>query len=195
METVPLVERRAFRRRPADRVEMDETVYVIGGTGSELDDLNIEQLQASELRVLLMNPYCEAMKQHLYRIARHPRAAAEQIHLQFLLALSALRRWAADCGFSLQVRLYDDLPSRRLGTLWPESSSELGESVWCPAYCGGHSQVVEAAWADPTNAENHFDTHQIVQHDSTGRLMRRISVSEPPRLPYFDDDGALVISI
>ncbi len=174
--------------------ETGEILYVVGGSGPELDELRLDQAGARELRVLLMNPYCEQLKSHLYRISRHPRAAAEQLHLQLLLTLAALKRWAQDAGFALRLRVYDDLPSSKLRQL-DETSAVPGEGVWCPAFFGRPSKQVESVWDDPTNAEYCFEKHQLVQHDSTGRLMRRIDVSQPPRLPYFDDDGGLVVSI
>ncbi|MBB5018206.1 hypothetical protein HNQ59_001491 [Chitinivorax tropicus] len=143
-----------------------------------------------------MSPYSEQLKRYLYAVSRHPRAAAEQIHLELLLSLSTLTRWAKIRRFQLNVRLYDALPTQRIkevcGAGEPFRSSE---GLWCSGIWAGQTPQMEAAWEDPCNFLYKQDTRELIQFDSTGRLTRKIDVSQPPKLPYFDDDGCLVVSI
>ncbi|WP_137937049.1 hypothetical protein [Chitinivorax sp. B] len=172
-------------------------MYFVGGTGAELSDFPLtSESTFRELRVLLMNPYCEQLKRYLYAVTKHPRAAAEQIHLELLLGLSALKRWAQMSRFQLNVRLYDALPSQKMQDVCGDRATlKASDAIWCPAFWASSTQQLEAAWEDPCNLSYKLETRELIQFDSTGRLTRKIDVSQPPRLPYFDDDGALVVSI
>lgn len=165
-------------------------VMVSGFTGLEIPQQSKLQgmpgwfYEADEYLVMLANPFSEELKREVYYKSHNPRAVADGLHADVLEAIGFLRQLLSE-GRRLKLRFYNGVASL---SQWMFDSIESITAVrdW--------SRRFDLAWSDAKVGEFDFDAQELVFVNEAGKVLRRLSFSRPPKLPYFDDEGALVIS-
>lgn len=174
-------------------VEQDGCMLaMVGGiTGLELlQQWQIEGVpewfgQADEYRVMLANPFSEELKRQVYYRSSDPRGLADKMHAEIVSVIGFLRGLVAD-GRELKLKFYNGVAGL---SQWMYDSIESFAAVreW--------SSRFHLAWHDSKVGEFDFESDNLVFLHQDGRISRRVNFANPPKLPYFDNDGALVISI
>lgn len=174
-------------------VERDgSTLAMIGGvTGLEL----LQQWQvdgvpewfclADEYHVMLANPFSEELKRQVYYRSADPRGLADKMHAEIVSVIGFLRGLVAD-GRELKLKFYNGVAGL---SQWMYETIESFTAIreW--------SSRFHLAWHDGKVGEFDFESDNLVFLHQDGRISRRVNFANPPKLPYFDDDGALVVSI
>jgi len=174
------------------RIErLGRSVVVIGGfTGLEMprqfESSGIPDWfhDADEYQVMLANPFSEELKREMFYKAENPRAIADMLHAEVQEAIGFFRRLVDD-GRRLRLRFYNGVTGL---------SQWMFDSIESIAAVRNWSSRFDLAWADSKVGEFDFDSHELVFRGEGGKVTRRLNFARPPKLPYFDDDGALVIS-
>ncbi len=177
---------RATRLEQAGR-----SVVMIGGfTGQEIP-VHVKEggmpewlYDADEYRVMLANPYSEELKREIYYRSSQPRQLAERMHREILEAIAVLRQLSGQ-GRQLQLRFYNGVSGL---------SQWMFDTLDTVAAVREWPQRFELAWRDFRTGWLEPDSGELVFTTASGKVCRRLNLSQPPRLPYFDDEGALVIS-
>lgn len=174
------------------RVEQSgRSVVMIGGfTGlemprqQELSGMPAWFHQADEYQVMLANPFSEELKREMFYLAENPRAVADGLLTEVQEAIGFFRRLVDD-GRKLTLRFYNGVTGL---SQWMFDSIESISAVrnWSSRFA--------IAWSDGRVGEFDFDSHELVFRGEEGKVTRRLNFARPPKLPYFDGDGALVIS-
>lgn len=174
------------------RVEQSgRSVVMIGGfTGlemprqQELSGMPAWFHQADEYQVMLANPFSEELKRQVYYQSTDPRGLADKMHAEIVDVIRFLKGLVAD-GRCLQLKFYNGVAGL---SQWMFDSIESFAAVreW--------SSRFQLAWQDHKVGQFDFASGNMVFLQPDGRIGRRINFDNPPRLPYFDAEGALVIS-
>lgn len=141
--------------------------------------------QADEYRVMLANPFSEELKRQVYYRSSDPRGLADKMHAEILSVIGFLRSLVAD-GRELKLKFYNGVAGL---SQWMYDSIESFAAIreW--------SSRFHVAWHDSKVGEFDFESDNLVFLHEDGRISRRVNFANPPKLPYFDNDGALVVSI
>lgn len=174
------------------RVERSgRSVVMIGGfTGLELPrQLELSSIpawfhEAHEYQVMLVNPFSEELKREMFYPAENPRAVADRLLAEVQEAIGFLRRLVED-GRTLTLRFYNGVTGL---------SQWMFDSIESIAAVRNWSSRFAVAWSDSRVGEFDFDSQELLFRGEGGKVTRRLSFARPPKLPYFDGDGALVIS-
>jgi hypothetical protein len=150
----------------------------------QVDGLPEWFVEADEYQVMLANPFSEELKRQVYYQSTDPRGLADKMHAEIVDVIRFLKGLVAD-GRCLQLKFYNGVAGL---SQWMFDSIESFAAVreW--------SSRFQLAWQDHKVGQFDFTSGNMVFLQPDGRIGRRINFDNPPRLPYFDAEGALVIS-
>lgn len=141
-------------------------------------------VEADEYQVMLANPFSEELKRQVYYRSPDPRGLADKMHAEIVDVINFLKGLVAD-GRKLQLKFYNGVAGL---SQWMYDSIESFAAVreW--------SSRFQLAWQDHKVGQFDFESGNMLFVQQDGRVSRRVNFDNPPKLPYFDADGALVIS-